>query len=115
MRKERKEHKDGAISLYRPWIRIYQEMKWLNAFAITNDLALQKVLKAFNSTVFIEGGSNLLAKNIKSIFEATEMAQNSFITQMHNDITDAFAHLYTKGNKEEARKILDAQQEITQE
>lgn len=34
---------------------------------------------------------------------------------MHKDITEVFAGLYFRGNKERALKVLDAQQEITQE
>ena len=31
---------DQATSKFRPWIKFYQEFKWLNSFAMTNECAL---------------------------------------------------------------------------
>ena len=50
----RKHQKNEATSNFRPWIRLYQQVKWLNGFAITNDVALQNMVKDFSKELFIQ-------------------------------------------------------------
>lgn len=44
---------DQATSKFRPWIKLYHELKWLNSFALTNDVAMQNALKIFQQNVFL--------------------------------------------------------------
>lgn len=45
---------DQATSIRRPFIKLYQELKWLNAFAIINEVAVQEVLKDLDSVYFTD-------------------------------------------------------------
>lgn len=75
-------HQDSATSKFRPWIRIYQELNSLKAFAITNEMALENILKELDEKFFmsshdkqlkVQGPTNLLAANIKEIFDQTTL------------------------------------------
>lgn len=47
------------------------------------------------------------------MFGATQMKRNEYLVHLHNDIVKVFAHLFMKGNKKKAQKILDQHQEAT--
>ena len=39
------------------WVKLYKEVKWLNAFAIITDVAAQELMKDFDSLFFLEKDS----------------------------------------------------------
>lgn len=69
--KSRKEHNDfdQATSMRRPFKQLYKECKWLNAYAIINDVAIQELMKDFESMFFLEKDCSILKENIKSLID----------------------------------------------
>lgn len=80
---------------------------------MTNKLATEKLLNALNHNVFLSEESNLLIKNLKSIFDATRLAHNAYLERMSDDMVVIFSFLFTNGNKNKAKSILAPQKSIS--
>ena len=46
---------DSITGKFRPWIQLYQELKSLKAFAVTNEMALEDILKELDHKFFLSG------------------------------------------------------------
>lgn len=70
---------DKATSKFRAWVKLYQEFKWLNSFAMTNECAFQTAMKIMKDKIFIVNSDNLLTENFQTIFDKTHMANDETI------------------------------------
>jgi len=82
-------------------------MKWLNAFAIVNDVAAQKIINKFSKRMIHLGDNNILHFNLLQILEMTEFKRNRFIGKLSKDIIEFYASYLTKGNKKLAENMLN--------
>lgn len=105
----------------RPFKEIYIRLKWLNHFAMCNVMAVEYVLKEFNSSVFMANPEfNILIKNFEDILANTQLKRNedielSFLDDLCRDIVNFYATMFTNDDKKKARKILDQHDSISSE
>jgi hypothetical protein len=59
-----KDELEFATNWSRVFVNIYQHLKWLNAYAIINEVAIQKILKKFRKE-FFEISDNTMDKQIE--------------------------------------------------
>jgi len=58
-----KDELEFATNWSRVFVNIYQHLKWLNAYAIINEVAIQKIVKKFKKE-FFEISDNIIDKKI---------------------------------------------------
>lgn len=88
----------------------------MNAFAIINDVAIQELLKDFNSTFFLEKESQIIKHNIEQIINETHFKKDKkLLFRLSEDLVSAFAQLFTNGNKDKALRQLDVRKTISQQ
>ena len=73
-----------ATNWRRVFINIYQHLKWLNSYAVINELAMQKILKKFVKEHF-EVKDNIIDKNLTDLIKSKHYSQR---TQLHFAIDD---------------------------
>lgn len=100
---------DEATSIRRPFVKLYKEFKWLNAFAIINDVAIQETLKNFDQHYFISNKCSLLRHNLESIAHGTRMHKDhKVLIKVSENIVEVYANLFFGGNLGKAKKEIDA-------
>ena len=62
---------EHATNWFRPFQTVYREIKWLNAYAIINEIAANKILKKFMKEHFCEK-DNVLDKSIVYFMQKRE-------------------------------------------
>jgi hypothetical protein len=98
----------------RPFVKLYKEFKWLNAFAIITDVAAQELMKDFDSLFFLEKDSQILKENIEMLINETRMKKDhQLLYGISQDIVETYSNLFTDGNKAKAQKELDARKSIS--
>ena len=55
---------------------MYQQLKWLNAFAVINELAMQKILKKFVKEHF-DLKDNVIDKNLTEFIKSKSFANRN--------------------------------------
>ena len=102
-----------ATDIRRPFKRLYKEFKWLNAYAIINDVAVQEILKDLDTKFFVQQDCPLLRKNLESILSNSQLKHNHFIFHVSEDILNIYSNLFFKGNLRKAKKNIDSQKNIS--
>jgi hypothetical protein len=49
----------------RVFVTLYQNLKWLNAYAEINELAMQKIIKKFKKEMFLPKKADVLVDDLK--------------------------------------------------
>lgn len=100
----------------RPFVKLYKELKWLNAFAIITDVAIQELMKDFDNLYFLEKDSQILKESIEILINETRMKKDhKLLYNVSQDIVEAYANLFNDGNKVKALKELDARKSVSVE
>ena len=103
-----------ATSKSRAFQRIYDEAKWLNAFAIINYVAAQKIVKKLTKKMTQIGyEQNIISHNLEQILSMTEFKKNRFIFRFSEDIVEMYAILIEGGDKVKALRNLNKIPEIS--
>ena len=103
-----------ATSKSRAFQRIYDEAKWLNAFAIINYVAAQKIIKKLTKKMTQIGyEQNIISHNLEQILSMTEFKKNRFIFRFSEDIVEMYAILIEGGDKVKALRNLNKIPEIS--
>jgi hypothetical protein len=86
---------------------MYTQMKWLNAFAVINELAMQKILKKFIKEHF-EIKDNLIDKNLTEFIKSKDFANRSTLHYAIDDMFTFFAMHFTGNNKLKSKRMLES-------
>ena len=96
-----------ATNWKRAFEKVYTEIKWLNAYAIINQIAAQKILKKFLKECF-ELDDNIIDKNlVHSLFLDYKFSARSNIGPCCSDIKTVYAKYFCKNNIKVASEKLD--------
>lgn len=91
------------------WTRAFkiheQFIKWLNAYAIINEIAAGKILKKFMKSQF-HIRDNLLDKIINEQIKEYEFVKRRNIPAFNEDLISVYSDYFTKGNLKKAKKVL---------
>lgn len=97
-----------ATNWSRVFSDIYQHLKWLNAYADVNLLAMQKVLKEFQESHFDEKNFKLF-EDLTRFVESRQFVRSSELQTALTSVVEFFIVHLTKGNEKKARYILEKQ------
>lgn len=101
---------DDELMFATNWIRafkkIHQELKWINAFGIINEIAAQKILKKFMKE-FFDCNDNILDKNIHQKLRSCNFTQRDNLNILRRDFTLVVADFFTNDNIREAEQLID--------
>ena len=71
-------------------MNIYQHLKWLNAFALINHIAMQKILKKFVKT-FFDVKDNVIDKGITQYIAMKQMIHREDLANLIEDLKKFYA------------------------
>jgi hypothetical protein len=83
-------------------------IKWLNAFAIINEIAAHKILKKFMKEHF-NVKDNIVDKIVKKMLEDFQFVKRTNIQPVSKDIKTVYAKLFHKDNLKAASQDLEGQ------
>jgi len=63
-----------ATNWRRVFMEMYTQLKWLNAYAVINELAMQKIVKKFMKEHF-DLKDNVIDKNLTAFIKSKEFAK----------------------------------------
>ena len=84
----------------------YQHLKWLNAYALINHLAMQKILKKFVKVHF-ELKDNVIDKNLKAYIDGKAFAHRRQLAYLIQDLKWFYADKFHSGSLEKASTTLE--------
>lgn len=97
-----------------PFKKLYKEFKLLNAFAIINDVAIQELMKDFNSMFFLDKDCQMIKENLELMINETHLkGDKKLLYRLSEDLIDVYAQLFLKGNKVKAVRELEARKSIS--
>ena len=103
--KNSKDELEFATNWRRGFLDLYKHFKWLNAYALINELAMQKILKKFMKNYF-ENKDNIIDKNLTQLIKSKRLSHRKQLHFAIDDMLDFFSTHFTK-NKQEARQVLE--------
>ena len=86
-------------------MNIYQHLKWLNAFAEINYIAMQTIIKKFIKEHF-EINDNMIDKGLLKYIESKDMLKRKKLTYLLEDLKTFYARFFTNGDVKRAEKHL---------
>jgi predicted DsbA family dithiol-disulfide isomerase len=86
-----------ATNWKRPFKKINTMIKWLNAFAIINEIAAHKILKKFMKEHF-KIKDNILDKIVIQMLQEFHFVKRANIQPVTKDMKTVYAKLFTKDN-----------------
>ena len=87
-------------------MNLYSHLKWLNAFAVINEIAMQKILKKFVKTHF-NLKDNVVDKGLLLYIQNKQMIHRENLHYLIHDIKLFYAEFFTEGNLKDAVKSLE--------
>lgn len=91
------------------FIGVFQHLKWLNAYAIINEVAIQKILKKFKK-VFFEVPDNVMDKKIEQFLDSKmftgRVNKRDALNLTLAELKNFFAENFTQGNRSKAGQVL---------
>lgn len=87
-------------------MEMYQQLKWLNSYAVINELAMQKILKKFTKEHF-EIKDNVIDKNLNLFIKSKEFANRQNLHYFIDDMFTFFAEHFTANNKAKSKQLLE--------
>jgi hypothetical protein len=100
-----KDELEYATNWQRAFLNLFTRLKWLNAFAQINYIALQKSLKKFMKAYF-ELEDNVIDKQIQKYINDQTFTSKKNVKNVIEQIIECYAENFTNGNKETARRVL---------
>ena len=92
-----------ATNWKRAFEKVYTQIKWLNAYAIINNIAAQKILKKFTKNTF-NMKDNILDKNLLyHIFNDFKFTNRDSMIPISNDIKTVYARYFCDNNLNKAK------------
>jgi hypothetical protein len=88
------------------FVELYQRIKWLNAFAIINEIALQKCLQKFTKD-FFEINDNVLEKKLLVNLKTKTFVSRTQLSHINEDLNIFFAQHFADGSRTLAKRMLD--------
>ena len=82
------------------------DIKWINTFAIINEIAANKILKKYIKEHF-KIKDNVVHKNVLIMLEQFEFIKRKNIAPLVNDIKVVYAQRFTQGDLKLASKVLE--------
>ena len=82
------------------------DIKWINTFAIINEIAANKILKKYIKEHF-KIKDNVVDKNVLIMLEQFELIKRKNIAPLVNDIKVVYAQRFTQGDLKLASKVLE--------
>jgi len=104
--KDAKDELEFATNWRRVFIELYQHMKWLNAYSVINEIAMQKILKKFVKEHF-EIKDNVIDKNLTEFIKSRQFFHRKQLHFLIDDLFSFFAHHFTDDNKLKSKKVLE--------
>jgi len=86
-------------------------LKWLNAFAIINEIAANKILKKFMKEHF-QLKDNTLDKNVLELLKNMEFCSRRNISPLMQDYKVVYSKFFTDSNLKKAKNALDGETSI---
>lgn len=96
-----------ATNWKRAYVKLYREIKWLNAYAIINEIASQKILKKYKK-VYFEMKDNIIDKNLQVMLSEFHFCKRNQFKQLQKEFNKVIARFFTINNSlREAQIILN--------
>mmetsp|Transcript_13148 Transcript_13148/g.22248 ORF Transcript_13148/g.22248 Transcript_13148/m.22248 type:complete len:198 (-) Transcript_13148:1183-1776(-) len=102
-----KDELEFATNWRRVFIQIYQHLKWLNAYAQINYVAIQKILKKFCKEYLVLK-DNVLDKKLMAYVDSKSFAHRMRIAHVIRDLRLFFALHFTDNSVRQAKAILES-------
>lgn len=103
-----KDELEFATNWQRVFTDIYQHLKWLNAYAEINEMAMNKILNQFMDVNF-ENKYNPLRDDLLAYIKERQISCRKELQVALTSILEFFLIHITNGNERAARKILEKQ------
>jgi len=97
-----------ATNWKRAFKKVHTNIKWLNAFAIINEIAAHKILKKFMKEHF-KVKDNIIDKIIMKMLDEFQFVKRANIQPVSKDIKTVYAKLFHKDNIKAATKALEGE------
>jgi len=97
---------DFAANWDRAFVKIHTDIKWINTFAVINEVAAFKILKRLMKNHF-KSRDNIINKNLTRIVKAKQFAMRSLMGPIIKDFKQVYANFFCDGDLELALKKLD--------
>jgi hypothetical protein len=104
--RDTKDELEFATNWRRVFMDLYQQLKWLNAYAVINELALEKILKKFMKEHFVMK-DNVINKDIARYVREREFSRRQKLKHVRDDLFTFFTEAFTDSNKNKSKRMLD--------
>lgn len=104
--KDTKDELEFATNWRRVFMDLYQQLKWLNAYAVINELALEKILKKFMKEHFVMK-DNVINKDIARYIREREFSRRLKLKHVRDDLFTFFTECFTDSNRNKSKRILE--------
>lgn len=101
-----KDELELATNWTRVFMNVYQNLKWLNAYATINQIAMQKILKKFVKEHF-QLKDNVIDKNLLAFINQKDFAHRNQLQYVIQDLRFFYAQNFTGGNEYNAKLTLE--------
>ena len=94
-----------AVNMERPFKELYQNLAWLNHYAVTNILAIEHALNQIQTDVFLARPEfNMLTENFIQIINNNELKKStnmklSYLDDIARDIVHFYSIFFTEGDR----------------
>jgi len=103
-----KDEIEAATNWNRVFINIYQQLKWLNAFAKINFIAEEKSVRKFMKNYFAVQ-NNVLDKKLLNCIQTLHSKYRDRLHQLLDELVNFYAEYFCEGSKHLAKKHLKNQ------
>lgn len=100
-----KDELEYATNWRRAFHQLFTRLKWLNAYAQINYIAVQRSIKKFMKSYYaIE--DNILDKKLQRYVDERAFSSKKNVKYVLQDLIDVFAHNFTNDDTEKAKGLL---------
>ena len=77
-----KDEFEYATNWMRVFVTLYQNLKWLNAYAEINELAMQKIVKKFKKEMFMSKKADVLVDDLKEFISQKKFSKRDDLVKL---------------------------------
>ena len=105
-----KDELSEATNWSRAFHKVHQELKWLNSFAIINQVACEEFVEQLIQAFFETKVDNLIGQGLQLLISEKQFVMKIELTELFGELLNSYAENFTKGDLEAAKIKLRGQQ-----